>query len=205
MPVFKIILVALTVVIAGILTLAATRPDSFRVERSAQISAPPEKILSLVNDFHQWSAWSPYEKLDPAMKRTFAGAAAGKGAVYEWEGNSKAGQGRMQIITAAPTQTAIQLDFIKPFRAHNIAAFTVQPLGDAARVTWSMEGPSPFIAKVLGLFVNMDRMIGGDFETGLANLKAAAEKSAPQVSSEGPGGSPPGLPDAPQGSPQGST
>ena len=202
---FKIILVALTVVIAGILTLAATRPDSFRVERSAQISAPPEKILSLVNDFHQWSAWSPYEKLDPAMKRTFAGAAAGKGAVYEWEGNSKAGQGRMQIITAAPTQTAIQLDFIKPFRAHNIAAFTAQPLGDATRVTWSMEGPSPFIAKVLGLFVNMDRMIGGDFETGLANLKAAAEKGAPQVSSEGPGGSPPGLPDAPQGSPQGST
>jgi len=202
--VFKIILVALTVVIAGILTLAATRPDSFRVERSAQISAPPEKILSLVNDFHQWSAWSPYEKLDPAMKRTFAGAAAGKGAVYEWEGNSKAGQGRMQIITAAPTRTAIQLDFIKPFRAHNIAAFTAQPLGDATRVTWSMEGPSPFITKVLGLFVNMDRMIGGDFETGLANLKAAAEKGASQISSEGPGGSPPGLPSASQGLPQGS-
>ena len=201
---FKIILVALTVVIAGILTLAATRPDSFRVERSAQISAPPEKILSLVNDFHQWSAWSPYEKLDPAMKRTFAGAAAGKGAVYEWEGNSKAGQGRMQIITAAPTRTAIQLDFIKPFRAHNIAAFTAQPLGDATRVTWSMEGPSPFITKVLGLFVNMDRMIGGDFETGLANLKAAAEKGASQISSEGPGGSPPGLPSASQGLPQGS-
>src|SRR5882757_6737088 len=97
---FKIIVVAIIVVIAGILVLAATRPDSFRVERSAQISAPPEKVLSLVNDFHQWGAWSPYEKLDPAMKRTYAGAAAGKGAVYEWEGNAKAGHGRMQIIEA---------------------------------------------------------------------------------------------------------
>jgi hypothetical protein len=192
---FKIIAVALVVVIAAILVLAATRPDSFRVERSAQISAPPEKILSLVNDFHQWSTWSPYEKLDPALKRTFAGAAAGQGAVYEWEGNSKAGQGRMEIITAAPTQTAIQLDFIKPFKAHNIAAFTAQPLGEATRVTWSMEGPSPFITKVLGLFVNMDKMIGGDFETGLANLKAAAEKASPQGSPEGsPEGSPQGLP-----------
>lgn len=175
---FKIIVIAVIVVIAAILVLAATRPDSFRVERSAQISAPPQKILALVNDFHQWSAWSPYEKLDPTMKRTYAGAAAGQGAVYEWEGNSKAGQGRMQIIDAAPTRTAIQLDFIKPFRAHNIAAFTAQPQGDATRVTWSMEGPAPFIHKVVGLFLNMDKMIGGDFETGLANLKTLAEKTS---------------------------
>ena len=174
----KIIVIAVIVVIAAILVLAATRPDSFRVERSAQISAPPEKILSLVNDFHQWGAWSPYEKLDPTMKRTYAGAAAGKGAVYEWEGNSKAGQGRMQIIDAAPTRTAIQLDFIKPFRAHNIAAFTAQPQGDATRVTWSMEGPAPFFHKLVGLFLNMDKMIGGDFETGLANLKTLAEKTS---------------------------
>jgi carbon monoxide dehydrogenase subunit G len=175
----KIIVVALIVVIATILVLAATRPDSFRVERSAQISAPPEKILSLVNDFHQWGAWSPYEKLDPAMKRTYAGATAGKGAVYAWEGNSKAGQGRMEIIAAAPGKTAIQLDFIKPFAAHNIAAFTALPQGDATRVTWSMDGRSPFIHKVVGLFLNMDKMVGGDFETGLANLKALAEKPSP--------------------------
>jgi hypothetical protein len=175
----RLIVIAFIVVIAAILALASTRPDSFRVERSAQIGAPPEKILSLVNDFHRWSAWSPYEKLDPAMKRTYAGAAAGKGAVYEWEGNSKAGQGRMQIIDAAPTRTAIQLDFIKPFSTHNIAAFTARPQGDTTRVTWSMEGPSPFITKVLGLFFNMDRMIGGDFETGLANLKTVAEKASP--------------------------
>jgi hypothetical protein len=175
----KIIIVALIVVIAAVLVLAATRPSSFRVERSAQISAPPEKILSLVNDFHQWGAWSPYEKLDPAMKRTYAGTAAGKGAVYEWEGNSKAGQGRMQIIDAAPTRTAIQLDFIKPFEAHNIAAFTALAQGDGTRVTWSMEGSSPFIHKVVGLFLNMDKMVGGDFETGLANLKTLAEKAQP--------------------------
>ena len=174
---FKIIVIAVAVVIAAILVLAATRPDTFRVERSAQISAPPQKILALVNDFHQWGAWSPYEKLDPTMKRTYAGTAAGAGAVYEWEGNSKAGQGRMQIIDAAPTRTAIQLDFIKPFAAHNIAAFTAQPQGAVTRVTWSMEGPAPFIHKVLGLFLNMDKMVGGDFETGLANLKTLAEKS----------------------------
>jgi carbon monoxide dehydrogenase subunit G len=175
----KIIIVALIVVIAAVLVLAATRPDTFRVERSAQISAPPEKILSLVNDFHQWGAWSPYEKLDPAMKRTYAGAAAGKGAVYEWEGNSKAGQGRMQIIDAAPTRTAIQLDFIEPFAANDIAEFTALAQGDATRVTWSMQGRSPFIHKVVGLFLNMDEMIGGDFETGLANLKTLAEKASP--------------------------
>jgi carbon monoxide dehydrogenase subunit G len=175
----KIIIVALIVVIAAVLVLAATRPDTFRVERSAQISAPPEKILSLVNDFHQWGAWSPYEKLDPAMKRTYAGASAGKGAVYEWEGNSKAGQGRMQIIDAAPTRTAIQLDFIKPFAANDIAEFTALAQGDATRVTWSMQGRAPFIHKVAGLFLNMDKMIGGDFETGLANLKTLAEKASP--------------------------
>jgi hypothetical protein len=175
----KIIVVAVIVVIAAILVLAATRPDTFRVERSAQISAPPDKILLLVNDFHQWGAWSPYEKLDPTMKRTYAGAGAGKGAVYEWEGNGKAGQGRMEIIDAAPTKTAIQLDFIKPFRAHNIAAFTARQQGDATRVTWSMEGPAPFVHKLLGLFLNMDKMIGADFETGLGNLKALAEKASP--------------------------
>jgi carbon monoxide dehydrogenase subunit G len=174
---FKIIVIAIIVVLAAILALAATRPDTFRVERSAQISAPPQKILAFVNDFHQWGAWSPYEKLDPTMKRTYAGAAAGTGAVYEWEGSSKAGQGRMQIIDAAPTRTAIQLDFIKPFAAHNIATFTAQKQGDATRVTWSMEGPAPFIHKVVGLFLNMDKMVGGDFETGLANLKTLAEKA----------------------------
>jgi len=175
----KIVAIALIVLVAAVLVLAATRPDTFRVERSAQISAPPEKILSLVNDFHQWSVWSPYEKLDPSMKRTYAGTAAGKGAVYEWDGSSKAGKGRMEIIDAATTKTVIQLDFSKPFTAHNIAEFTALAQGDATRVTWSMSGPAPLVTKVMGLFFNMDKMIGADFETGLANLKTVAEKASP--------------------------
>ena len=175
----KIIAVALAVAVVAILVLASTRPDTFRVERTARITAPPDKILSLVNDFHQWGVWSPYEKLDPTMKRTYAGAAAGKGAVYEWDGTAKAGKGRMEIIDAAAAKTVIQLDFSKPFTAHNTAEFTAVAQDEATRVTWSMEGPSPFISKVMGLFFNMDKMIGADFETGLANLKAAAEKASP--------------------------
>jgi len=174
--VIKVIVIAVVVIVAAVLVLAATRPDSLRVERSARVSAPPEKILPLINDFHQWSAWSPYEKLDPSMKRTFAGQPAGKGAVYEWQGDSKVGQGRMEIVETAPTSTAIKLDFLKPFEAHNIARFTAQPAGDATLVSWSMEGPAPFVTKLLGLFVNMDKMIGKDFETGLANLKVVAEQ-----------------------------
>lgn len=172
----RTIIIALIVVIAGILLFAATRPDSFRVERSARINAPPEKILPLVNDFHQWGLWSPFENLDPAMKRTYGGLPAGKGAVYEWDGNSKAGQGRMEIIEAASTATVIKLDFSKPFTAHNIARFTAQPAGEATQLTWSMEGPAPFVSKLMGLFFDMDRMIGNDFQRGLANLKAVAER-----------------------------
>jgi len=172
----KIIMIALTVLIGGILLYAATRPDSFRVERSTQINAPPQKVLAFVNDFHRWGAWSPFENLDPAMKKTYGGAAAGKGATYDWDGNSKAGEGRMEIIEAAPTATVIKLDFIKPFTAHNIAKFTAEPAGEATRVTWSMEGPQPFPTKLVGVFFNMDKMIGQEFQTGLASLKAAAEK-----------------------------
>lgn len=172
----KIIGITFIVLVAGIVLLALTRPDTFRVQRSTRIKAPTEKILPLINDFHQWGVWSPYEKLDPSMKRTYAGVPAGKGAVYEWEGNAKAGQGRMEIIESAPAATVIKLDFTKPFSAHNIARFTVQPVGNATLMTWSMEGPAPFMHKVVGLFLNMDKMVGGDFETGLANLKAVAEK-----------------------------
>jgi carbon monoxide dehydrogenase subunit G len=173
---FKIIFAALIVVVAAILIMAAARPDTFRVERSIRVSAPPEKIFHYVNDFHQWGVWSPYEKLDPSMKRTYGGAAAGKGAVYEWDGNSKAGQGRMQIIDSRePAQIVIELDFIKPITAHNRATFSFQPAGSGTQVTWSMDGPSPYIAKLMGLFFNMDRLIGAEFETGLANLAAVSE------------------------------
>jgi uncharacterized protein YndB with AHSA1/START domain len=173
---FKIIVTGLIVVVAAILIMAATRADTFRVERSIRVSVPPEKIFHYVNDFHQWGVWSPYEKLDPSMKRSYDGTPSGKGAVYEWDGNGKAGKGRMEIIdSSAPTQIVIKLDFIKPITGHNRAAFDFQPVGSGTQVTWSMDGPSPYIAKVMGLFFNMDRLIGGEFETGLANLKAVSE------------------------------
>jgi uncharacterized protein YndB with AHSA1/START domain len=172
-----IIVVVLLVAIAAVLIYAATKSDDFRVARSLPIKAPPEKIFALINDLHGWSAWSPYEKRDPAMKRTFSGAEKGKGAVYEWDGNKNVGAGRMEITdTSPPNKVVIKLDFIKPFEGHNIAEFTMAPQGDATNVTWAMYGPSPYVAKVMGTFMNMDKMIGTDFEAGLVNLKTLAEK-----------------------------
>jgi uncharacterized protein YndB with AHSA1/START domain len=171
-----IITLVVVVLIVAVLVYAATKPDIFRVRRATNIKAPPEKIFALINDYHRWVAWSPYEKLDPAMRRTYSGAASGTGAVYEWEGNSKAGKGRMEITdTAPPSKVVIKLDFVKPFEAHNIVEFTMDPTGASTNVTWDMHGPSPYLAKVMHVFFNMDRMVGKDFETGLANLKALAE------------------------------
>ena len=161
-----VIAVLVVVPLAAVLIFAATKPDTFRVQRATSIKAPPEKIFPLIADFHGWGAWSPYEKLDPAMKRTYSGAAS----------DGKAGKGRMEITDApAPSKVTIKLDFFKPFEAHNTAEFTLEPRGDTTDLTWAMYGPSLYIAKVMGVFFNMDRMIGTDFETGLANLKARAE------------------------------
>lgn len=174
---WKKIAVAVVVVIVAILAYASTRPDTFRVERAASINAPPEKIFPLINDFHAWSAWSPFEKKDPAMKRTFGGAPSGKGAVYAWEGNKEIGKGSMEITESSPpSRLTIKLDFVKPFEAHNVVDFTLAPQGNATNVAWSIHGPSPFISKVIGLFCNMDKMIGKDFESGLANLRVVAER-----------------------------
>src|SRR6185436_2103943 len=146
---FKKIAISVVVLIAALLAYAATRPDTFRVERSASIKAPPEKIFPLINDFHKWDAWSPWEKMDPAMKRTHSGAASGKGAVYEWEGNDKVGKGRMEIAESSPpSKVAIKLDFLKPFEAHNTAEFTLEGKGDSTNVKWAMYGPSPYITKL---------------------------------------------------------
>jgi uncharacterized protein YndB with AHSA1/START domain len=173
----KTILLVVILLVAAVLIFAATRPDTFRVQRSASIKAPPEKIFPLISEFDRWGAWSPYEKRDPAMKRTRSGPASGKGAVYGWEGNSQVGAGRMEITdTAPPSRVVIQLDFLKPFEAHNTAEFTLEPKGDATNVTWAMYGPANYVSKVMGVFMNMDSMIGKDFETGLANLKSIAEK-----------------------------
>lgn len=173
---FKIIILALIVIVAIVLGVAATRPDSFRVQRSLVIKAPPEKIAPLIADFHAWSSWSPYEKRDPAMQRRFGGADSGTGATYAWDGNSQVGAGSMEILDASADKVRIKLDFLKPFEAHNTAEFTLQPQADGTVVTWAMYGPAPYFHKLMGLFMNMDKMIGTDFETGLASLKALAEK-----------------------------
>ena len=173
----KTIALALVVLIAGVLLFASTKPDTFSVQRSTTIKAPPEKIFAVLNDFHRWTDWSPWEKLDPSMKRTLGGSASGKGATYAWEGNSKAGAGRMEIVESAPPgKVGIQLDFIKPFEGHNVAEFTLTPQGDTTQVAWVMRGPTPFVSKLMQVFVSLDKVIGKDFEEGLTNLKTLTEK-----------------------------
>src|ERR1700676_847685 len=175
--IIKIIGIVVVVLIAAVLGFAMTKPDSFSVQRTANIKEPPEKIFPLIIDLHSWGSWSPWEKLDPTMKRTYSGAQSGKGAVYEWEGNAKIGTGRMEIVDATPpSKVAIKLDFLKPIEGHNVAEFTLEPQGDSTNVTWIMRGPAPFISKVIQVFVSMDSMVGKDFDTGLANLKTIAEK-----------------------------
>ena len=175
--IIAIIAVVLAIAIAILLILAATKPDTFTVQRATAVKAPPETIFPLINDFHQWGTWSPYETKDPAMKRTYSGAASGKGAVYAWQGNKNVGSGRMEILdSSVPSKIVIKLDFFTPFEGHNTAEFTMLPQGDATNVTWLMHGPAPFMSRVMQVFMNLDKMIGKDFEVGLANLKRLTEK-----------------------------
>ncbi len=179
LKVVGIIVAVLLVAVAVVLVLAAQKPDTFRVQRTASIKAPPEKIFPLIDNFDNWGAWSPYEKKDPAMKRTRSGAASGKGAVYAWDGDRNVGKGRIEIAEATPpSKVTLTLDFEKPFAAHNIVDFTLEPKGESTNVTWAMRGPVPYIAKIMHVIFNMDRMVGNDFEAGLANLKAIAERRA---------------------------
>jgi len=172
-----IIVVVLIVAAAAVVAYASTRPDSFSVQRSATIKAPPEKIFSLIDDYRNWPQWSPYENRDPEMKRTYSGATTGKGAKYAWEGNKNVGSGEMEIIdTAPPRKVLIKLDFMKPFEAHNVAEFTLEPQGETTNVTWAMHGPVPLMAKVMHMVMDIDKMVGTDFAAGLANMKTAAEK-----------------------------
>ncbi len=173
----KKIAIVVVVLIAGVLGFAATKPDTFSVERSASIKAPPEKVYAFISDFKAWMAWSPWEKKDPAMKRTYGATTSGKGATYAWDGNSDVGQGSMEITASvAPSKVALKLDFIKPFEGHNTVDFVLEPKGEMTNITWTMQGPAPFMSKVMQVFISMDSMVGKDFEAGLANLKAAAEK-----------------------------
>ncbi|PJI43750.1 SRPBCC family protein [Ferrovibrio sp.] len=177
----KIALIGVAVIlvgIAGLLAYASTRPDTSRIARAARIEAAPERIFALINDLPAWQSWSPYEKKDPDMQRSFTGPAAGLGAQYAWAGDRTIGEGRMEIVeSTAPSKVAIRLEFLKPFQHIALAEFTLQPdPNGATTVTWAMTGPANLISKVMSVFFNFDRMIGGDFEAGLADLKTLAEK-----------------------------
>jgi carbon monoxide dehydrogenase subunit G len=170
-----VVIITLAVVLAGFLAFVASRPGAFRIERSAVIKARPETIFGFIDDFHHWAAWSPWEKIDPAMSRTYEGPASGVGAIYGWT-SAKAGHGRMEVLEAPrPSKVLIKLDFLKPFEAHNRAIFDLVPEGDSTRVTWAMEGEQPFMGKLMSLVFNMEKAVGPDFEKGLAALKTAAE------------------------------
>ena len=165
------------VAVAAVLLFAATRPDNFQVQRTVAIKAAPEQLHPLINDLHQFNAWNPYNKKDPSMTGTYRGPAAGPGAGFDFHGNKDVGKGSIQIVDSAPRQVTMKLDMAEPFEVHNIVEFRLAPQGDFTAVTWAMHGPSPFLGKLIGVFLNMDRMLGRDFETGLADLKARAERA----------------------------
>jgi hypothetical protein len=166
------------VLVSAVLLYAATKPDTFHVQRSITIQAPSERIFAVLNDFHQSASWSPYEKKDPAMKRAFSGPESGKGAVYQFEGNKEVGKGRLTITGTTPSSKVVMaLDMEEPFEGHNIVEYTLAAKGGSTDVTWAIHGPQPYIGKVFSLFIDCDKMIGKDFEVGLANLKAVTETS----------------------------
>jgi uncharacterized protein YndB with AHSA1/START domain len=174
---FKTILLIVAAVIAALLIYAATKPDNFRLQRSTTIAAPPDKVFALINDLRQFNTWNPFAKIDPKQVITYDTVTAGVGGAYNWQGE-KSGAGRMQIAESVPPQrVTAKLDFSKPFEAHNLVDFTVQPQGDkGSTVTWAMHGPMPYLNRVMTIFFDMDKTVGKDFEAGLANLKALAEK-----------------------------
>lgn len=173
---FKKIIVVISVLILLLLAWAAIQPSTYRVQRSIAIKAPPEKIVPLISDFHNWALWSPWEVLDPAMKRTFSGAPKDLGAVYAWEGNKNVGSGRMEVISLTPVKVGIKLDFFVPVKSTSDTEFVLEPQGDTTTVRWTMSGETDFMAKMMNVFISMDSMIGPAFDSGLAKMKAAAEK-----------------------------
>jgi len=177
----KRILIALAVIVIAFLGVVAMQPSEFRVTRTATIAAPAPVVFAQVNDFHNWEAWNPWAKLDPAMKQTYEGAPAGTGAMYTWAGNSQVGEGRMTLTESRPNDLIrVRLEFVKPFKATNVAEFRFRLEGDRTAVTWSMTGRNNFMAKALHLVMNMDRMVGGQFEKGLAQMKAVVEAAPKQ-------------------------
>jgi len=174
---WKLALAIVGLAIVAALIMASRQPDSFRVVRSISVHAPPARAYALVSDFNEWKSWSPFEKMDPAMKRTISAPSSGVGATYEWAGNSKAGAGQMTITRTEPDSAiGVRLDFTKPIEGHNRVEFTFVPQGEETLVTWSMDGPRPFVSRFMGLFFDMDQIIGGQFSEGLAQLKTLAER-----------------------------
>src|SRR6188768_204599 len=170
------VLLALAIIAILLFIIIVGRPDEFKVVRSATITAPPTAVFEQVNDFHKWDAWSPWAKLDPACKNTFSGAAAGPGAGFAWDGNNKVGAGRMTITDSQlPEVIRINLEFLRPFKSTNATEFTIRSQGNQTVVIWSMTGKSNFICKVFGLIMDGDKMVGKDFEKGLAGIKAITE------------------------------
>lgn len=175
----KIIAIVIVVAIVALLIFAAIQPDSFRVQRSVTIKASPEKVFAQINDFHRWEAWSPWEKIDPAVKRRYSGTESGKGAAYAWEGNNDIGQGRMEIVESTPpSKILLKIEFIKPIAANNMVEFSLTSQENTTTVTQAMYGPCPFISKLMGLFFSMEKIVGTKYEEGLASLKAIAEKAS---------------------------
>lgn len=173
-----VIIFIAVILFVALLIYAATKPKIFRIWRATSIKAPPDRIFALITDFHNWNAWSPYEEMDPAMKRNLSGKSRGKGAVYEWESSSsKAGTGRMEIIESSPSsKVAIELDLAKPFEIRGIVEFTLETKDDATHVTCDMHGIDPYIAKIMGIFCDRDSIVSKEFDEGLANLKTIAER-----------------------------
>ena len=177
----KFILIGLAVIVITLAIFVAMRPDDFRVTRSATVSAPAATVFAYVNDLHKWEAWNPWQKKDPTMRLTFTGPPAGPGASYSWAGNNEVGEGRLTITESRPGELVrLKLEFMKPFAATNTADFMFKPEGDTTAVTWSMEGKNNYLAKALHLVMNMDKMVGGEFEKGLADMKVAAEAEPKQ-------------------------
>jgi polyketide cyclase/dehydrase/lipid transport protein len=172
----KIIGIGAALLVGGVLLAAATRPNEFRVQRTASIQAAPEKIFPHINDLRRFNTWNPFEKKDPNLKGSYSGAASGAGAAYAFEGNKDVGRGRIEITGSSPgSEVRMKLDFLSPFEAHNFVEFTLRPKGDSTSVTWAIHGPMPFVSKLFSMFCDMDAMIGKEFEQGLAELKSIVE------------------------------
>lgn len=172
------ILVIILLLILVLVIFAMTKPNEFVIRRSISIHAQPEQVYPLIADFRQWPKWSPWEAIDPGMKKTLGGAESGRGAIYEWDSNNnKAGAGRMEILDAVPpSRVEIRLNFLRPFKAENRTLFTLVPAGDGTNVMWEMSGTNNLVLKIMGIAMNMDKIVGRDFEKGLAAMKAEAER-----------------------------